>query len=199
MAPQRRHRIVSFAYQCCIISGASMKLKQACGKGLPLEEDPRQKALVYNTLASVLMDKERFAEAIAFFENAGSAWPDRGSNHRGIAEVWLRQRREFPEAFEHARQAVEIDRHATGMKKEALDTRLGEDLATLAWAVADNSGDVSEVESLLAEAFPLCGTKTKPILAQINYHAGKAYEALKRAEKAQEHFRQASAHDPRGI
>src|ERR1700746_3406150 len=144
-------------------------------EGLPLEEDPRQRALVYNTIASVLMDQGRFPEAIAFFENAGSAWPDRGSSHRGVAEVWLRQGREFPEALQHARQAVEIDRAASGMKKEALDTRLGEDLATLAWAVAANStmaanqGATTEVESLLAESFKLCGPKTKPILAQIHY------------------------------
>ena len=174
-------------------------------EGLPLEEDPRQRALVYNTLATVLMDQCRYPEAIAFFENAGRAWPNRGANHRGIAEVWLRQGRELPEALDHARQAVEIDRAASGMKKEALDTRLGEDLATLAWAVAANStvianpGAATEVESVLAESFRLCGTKTKPIVAQIHYQAGKAYEALKVPEKAQEHFRQAAEVDPNGI
>jgi len=174
-------------------------------EGLPLEEDPRQRALVYNTLATVLMDQCRYPEAIAFFENAGRAWPNRGANHRGIAEVWLRQGRELPEALDHARQAVEIDRAASGMKKEALDTRLGEDLATLAWAVAANStvianpGATTEVESLLAESFRLCGTKTKPIVAQIHYQGGKAYEALKMSEKAREHFRQAAAVDPNGI
>jgi tetratricopeptide (TPR) repeat protein len=85
------------------------------------------------------------------------------------------------------------------MKKEALDSRLGEDLAMLAWAVAANSGAAAEVESLLAESFKLCGTKTKPILAQIHYQAGKAYEALKMPEKAREHFRQAAEVDPNGI
>ena len=167
-------------------------------EGLALETDPRQRALVYNVIASVLMDQERFPESIAFFENAGRAWPDRGANHRGIAEVWLRQGREFSEALDHARQAVEIDRHAPGMKKEALDSRLGEDLAVLAWAVAANSGEAREVESLLAEAFQLCGTKSKPILAQFHYHAGRAYEALKLLEKSREHFRQAIEIDPQG-
>jgi tetratricopeptide (TPR) repeat protein len=177
-------------------------------EGLPLEEDPRQRALVHNTLATVLMDAGRYPEAIAFFENAGTAWPDRGSSHRGIAEVWLRQGREFPEALSQARQAVDIDRAASGMKKEALHSRLGEDLATLAWAVAANAsaifsstnpGAVSEVELLLAESFQLCGTKTKPVLAQIHYQAGKAYKALKMSEKAQENFRLAAAADPRGV
>ena len=174
-------------------------------EGLPLEEDPRQRALVHNTLATVLMDAGRYPEAIAFFENAGTAWPDRGSSHRGIAEVWLRQRREFPEALAHARQAVDIDRVASGMKKEALDSRLGEDLATLAWAVAanstlsSNSTAVSEVESLVAESFQLCGTRTRPVLAQIHYQAAKAYEALKMPDKAREQFRVAAEADPSGI
>jgi len=168
-------------------------------EALPLHGDPLQKALVYDALASVLMDQGRFTEAIGFYESAGRSWPDRGSNHRGIAEVWLRQEREFPEALEHARQAVEIDRRATGMPKEALATRLGEDLATLAWAVAVNSADITQVDSLLAEAFPLCGTRSKPILAQIHYHAGRAYEALKIPEKARDHFRQAGEIDTQGI
>jgi len=174
-------------------------------EGLPLEDKPSRRALVYNTLASVLMNQGRFPEAIAFFENAGRAWPDRGSSHRGIAEVWLRQGREFPEALDHARQAVEIDRAASGMKKEALDTRLGEDLATLAWAVAANSTvaanaqTISEVESLLVEAFQLCGTKTKPVLAQIHFEAGKAYASLKMPGKSQEQFHKAQEMDPNGI
>jgi len=85
------------------------------------------------------------------------------------------------------------------MEKEALDSRLGEDLAVLAWAVAVNSGDVGEVESLLTEAFPLCGTKTEPVLAELHYHAGRAYEALGISEKTREHFRQAIEADPKGI
>ena len=168
-------------------------------EGLPLEEDPRKKALVFNTLASVLMAQQRFPEAIAFYESAGRAWPERGSNHRGIAEVWLRQGRELTQALEHAQLAVKIDRQAGGMQKDTLDTRLGEDLGVLAWAVAATSGDASAVETILAEAFPLCGTKTKPILAELHYHAGRAYGALEMRDKSQEHFQQAAANDPHGI
>lgn len=167
-------------------------------EGLPLEENPRQRALVFNTLASVLMDQERFPEAIAFYENAGRAWPGRGASLRGIAEVWLHQGREFPEALEQARQAVQIDRNATGMKKEALDSRLGEDLGVLAWALAANGKPVQEVESALTEAFRLCGSTTKPVLAELHYHAGRAYSALHEAEKSQEHFRHAAEIDLQG-
>ena len=185
--------------------GRLQEAEASLREGLPLEDEASRRALAYNTLATVLMDQSRYPEAIAFFENAASAWPGRGSSHAGIAEVWLRQGREFPEALQQARQAVEIDRAASGMKKEALDSRLGEDLAILAWAVAANStltansGAATEVDSLLVESFKLCGTNTKPILAQIHYQAGKAYEALKMPEKAREHFRQAAEVDPKGI
>jgi len=168
-------------------------------EGLPMEENPAQRALVCNTLGAVLMEQRRFAEAIESYENAGRAWPERGSNHRGIAEVWLRMGCELPKALQQARLAVEIDRKATGMKQEALDSRIGEDLALLAWAVAANAGEAREVECLLGEAFPLCGSKTKPVLAELHYHAGQAYAALNMLEKSQEHLRKASEADPHGI
>jgi hypothetical protein len=52
---------------------------------------------------------------------------------------------------------------------------------------------------MLTEAFALCGTKTKPILAQLHYHAGRTHSALKNAEKSRAHFRQATEIDPQGI
>jgi len=53
------------------------------------------------------------------------------------------------------------------------------DRTVLAWAIAANSGEAHEVESMLTESFALCGVKTKPILAQLHYHAAKAYAALR--------------------
>jgi tetratricopeptide (TPR) repeat protein len=168
-------------------------------EGLPLQPDDRLRALSYNTLAEVLMNQGRFEESIECFRNAGRAWPGRGSNLRGVAEVWLREGYHLAEALDSARQAVEIDRRADGMSTEALDQRLGEDLAVLAWAVAANSGTLSQVEPMLAEAFRLCGTGSKPVLAQLHYHAGRAYKAIEEREKSQEHFRQASAIEPQGV
>lgn len=167
-------------------------------EGLPMEENPQQRALVFNTLASVLMDQQRFPEAIAFYENAGRAWPGRGASCRGIAEVWLYQGREFAEALEQAQRAVDIDRKATGMKKEALDSRLGEDLGVLAWALAANGKPVQEVDSALTEAFHLCGSSSKPVLAELHYHAGRAYSELHETEKSREHFRHAAEIDLQG-
>jgi tetratricopeptide (TPR) repeat protein len=172
---------------------------EAClREALPLHDEARQRALILNSLASVLMDQERCAEAIAFYENAGGVWPDRGASLRGIAEVWLHQGREPNEALEQARQAVQIDRHATGMSKETLASRLGEDLAVLAWALAVNSHDPTEVESALTEAFQLCGNKSASVSAQIHYHAGRAYVALHVSDKSREHLQRAAEIDPQG-
>jgi tetratricopeptide (TPR) repeat protein len=167
--------------------------------GVPLEEDNRQKALVYNTLASVLMDQQRFSEAIAFFENAGRAWPQRGANHRGIAEVWLRQGREPAEALDHARQAVEIDRGASGLKQQALDSRLGEDLAVLAWALAESSGSRSEVEAHISEALALCDKNTKSTLAEVHYHAARAYGGVGAQQECLQQLQRTLELDPAGL
>ena len=140
----------------------------------------------------------RYPEAIAFFETAGRAWPERGANHRGIAEVWLRQGKELSEGLDHAQQAVEI-RHATGLKQEALNTRLGEDLAVLAWALAENSRPHAEVEPGISEALRLCDKNTKSTLSEVHYHIGRAYEAPEMTGEAQEHFQHAAEFDPGGL
>jgi tetratricopeptide (TPR) repeat protein len=167
--------------------------------GLFLEEKPHQRALALNTLASVLMDQRRYAEAIEFYENASRAWPDRGACHRGIAEVWLRQGREFGEALKRAQQAVTIDKRATGVSRELLEHRLGEDLAVLAWALSANSAGIGTVEFVSAEAIVLCRSAAKAIVAQVHYHVGQAYLALRSAEKSREHFSFAAELDPQGI
>jgi tetratricopeptide (TPR) repeat protein len=168
-------------------------------EGLFLEEKPHQRALAFNTLASVLMDQQRYVEAIEFYENASRAWLDRGASHRGIAEVWLRQGREFSEALKQAQEAVAIDKRAGGLTKVALEHRLGEDLAVLAWALAANSAGIGTIEFLSGEAIRLCGNAAKAILAQVHYHVGQAYLALQSTEKSLEHFHHAAEIDPQGI
>jgi len=79
-------------------------------------------------------------EAIAFFEKCCRAWPDRGANQRGLAEFGCDRGESFRRLWSSRAKRLKIDRRATGMEKEALDSRLGEDLAVLAWAVAVNSG-----------------------------------------------------------
>jgi len=172
---------------------------EAClREGLPLQPDARSQALASNVMGTVLMDLKRYPEAIACFEDSIRVWLDRGTGHREIAEVWLRQGRNLPEALARARRAVEIDRASPALSAETHDLRVGEDLALLAWAEAANSSDAQRVDSLLAEAFPLCANAAKMVQAQQHYYAGRAYSALQLLEKAAQHFLQARTVDPQG-
>lgn len=167
-------------------------------EGLTLESDPHRKALASNTLGVVLMDMGRYPEAMANFEEAIRMWPDRGTGHREVAEVWLRQGSEPAAALARARRALEIDRASPALSIETHNLRVAEDSALLAWAIAANSPDVQQVESLLADAFPLCANSAKAIQAQVHFYAGQAYAALKMREKSESHFNQASNVDPGG-
>jgi tetratricopeptide (TPR) repeat protein len=115
-----------------------------------------------------------------------------------VAEVWLRQGRELVQALQRARRALEIDRASQAPSAEAHNFRIAEDASLLAWAIAANSGDVQEVEALLAEAFPLTANSAKPIQAQVHFYAGQAYAALKMQERSASQFSQASKVDPQG-
>jgi tetratricopeptide (TPR) repeat protein len=146
----------------------------------------------------VLNDQERFTEAIASFEDSIRAWPDRGGGHVSVAEARLHQGSEIPKALTSARLAVELDRKKSFFPSEVHSLRLAGDLGTLAWAVASDSGDLREVEHLLAEAFPLCGERWKTDLAKLHYHAACAYSTLRMADKSTYHLEQAIAVDPNG-
>ena len=168
-------------------------------EGLLLENNPLSRVLAVNTLATVLMDQKRFSEAIEFYQLAHRAWSDRGASLRGIAEIWLRQGREFQEALKQAHLAVAIDKRARGLSKKVLEQRLGEDLAVLSWALAANSAGAGTVEFLVIEALRLCSDGAVTQLAEIHYHAGQAYLALQNTDKSREHFRHAAEIDPQGI
>jgi tetratricopeptide (TPR) repeat protein len=111
----------------------------------------------------------------------------------------LRQGREFQEALKRAQQAVAIDKRATGTSKEALQHRLGEDLAVLAWALSVNGAGIGTVEFTSGEAVRLCADGSKAILAEAHYHIGQAYFALQESDKSRDHFRSAAEIDSKGI
>jgi tetratricopeptide (TPR) repeat protein len=162
-----------------------------------LEQDERRVALSTEALGYALLEQQRYADAIACFESCIRIWPDRGCGHRAVAEALLRQGK-AADAAVRARRAAAIDRNAQALSDEIHNLNLGEALATLAWAVAADSGDAPEVTRLVAEALPLCGDDNKPILGQLHYHAGRAFGALGVAERSAEHFEQAIAADPQG-
>jgi len=185
----------SLLHQLGKLEEAEASLRQ----GLPLEKDAKQRALVCNTIGSVLLDQQRFREALSFKELAVQICPERGSNLRGVAEVWLFQGLETAKALSYAKQAVDIDRNERSASRDVSDMRLGEDLVVLAWAMALDSGYALTPEPLLSEALPMCiATNSKPILAHFHYYAGKTYRALESGEKALENFVRATQIDRQG-
>jgi tetratricopeptide (TPR) repeat protein len=169
-------------------------------KSISLEEDAggRRAALGRESLGYALLEQGEYAGAIGCFEDSIRLWPDRGAAHRAIAEVLLREGGSNTETLTRARRAAETDRAARALSNEIHDHNLSTSLATLAWAVAAGAGDPAEVERLLAEAVPLCGNDTKPVVAQGHYYAGRAYLALGLLEESGRHFEQAIATDPQG-
>jgi tetratricopeptide (TPR) repeat protein len=167
-------------------------------KGLPLEPTGMRKALAEDALGEILLEQGRYDEAIASWESSIAHAPGRGCCHRGIATAILRQGGPAVDAIRWARTAAQIDEKARRVPSEPLDLNLAEALATLAWATAAYSGDVEEVQQLLARSFELCPETTRPIRGQLHYHAGRAYAALGRMEASAGQFAQAAGIDPNG-
>jgi tetratricopeptide (TPR) repeat protein len=155
-------------------------------------------AISRQALGETHLEQRRYDDALRCFEASLRDWPDRGSSHRAIAEAWLRRGNAPTEALKWARLAVEEDRASTDLTQEARDTNLGEDLATLAWAVAVASHDGSEVDRLVTEAVTVAGTVLVTTSAQVQYHSGLAYEALGNTERSAQHFNEAVRIDSQG-
>ena len=164
-----------------------------------LEKQIRLTALNRAVLGELYLERGRYGEAIRCFEASLSDWPGRGSCHRAIAEAWLRKGDDPAEALKWAQLAVEEDRVAKDYTQEVRDTNLGEDLGTLAWAVAVASRDAAEVDRLVAEAESKAGTRLVTSSAQVQYFAGRAYEALGDTTRSTRHFKEASRIDSQGL
>jgi len=178
--------------------GKYKEAESALSESIALEKDKRRMALTREILGSVLVEEERYNEAIECFEASVRLWPDRDCAHQGIAEALLRRGGAASEALARARRAANIDHSSQAMNAEIHNLNWSEALATLAWAVAEHSKDAAEVERLLAEALPLCGNESRPIRAQLHYHAGRAYSALGQMEMSARQFEQAAQIDPHG-
>jgi tetratricopeptide (TPR) repeat protein len=167
-------------------------------ESLAMETDPHKKALCEDELGLVLLEQKRYADAIACFERAISDWPHRGRAHRAMAIALLRQGEESAVALSWARTAVQIDEAAEAVTPEGHDLNLAEALATLAWVISVDSADAAEVDRLLARAFTLCPETSRPVRANLHYHAGLACAALGKAEESAGHFERAVSVDPNG-
>lgn len=172
---------------------------EAClRQSLPMPKDPRARAVNESELGQVLLEQQRYGEAIAAFERSIAGWPQRGGGHRGIAQTLLRQGVQPAEALRQARQAADLDEANTTLGAENRDLNVSESLATLAWAEAVNAGGPGKVEHWLEKAFPLCPETTVPTRAELHYLAGRAFAALGKTDESAREFEHAATLDPKG-
>jgi tetratricopeptide (TPR) repeat protein len=156
-----------------------------------LEKHTKLCAFRWALLGELDLERGRYNKAMQCFETSLRKWPGYGSFHRAIAETWLRRGDDPTEALKWATLAVKETRAAKA-------SSLGEDLATLAWAVAVASQDRAKVDRLVSEAISLVGTQSVTSRAQVNYHSGLAYTELGDSELGAVHLKEAAAGDRLG-
>jgi tetratricopeptide (TPR) repeat protein len=149
-------------------------------------------------LGDLYLEQARYNEAARCFGASLTDWPNHGSTYRSIAEALLRKGDDPAIALKTSKLAVDKERALTVFPQEVRDTNLGEELATLAWAVAVASQDAAQVGVLVAEAESKVGTRLVTSRAQVQYLAGLAYAVLGETERRARHFKEASRIDSRG-
>jgi tetratricopeptide (TPR) repeat protein len=161
-------------------------------KNVLIESRTHQSALGYSSLGHLMLERDRYEEALECFSSSLRHMPDRGATHRDVAETWLKRGNNSSEALKWAQLAVEKERAGPVLSAEVRDSNLGENLATLAWAVAVSSRDRQAVDRLLAEAVPMVKTLAVSTAAQVHYHAGRTCAELGDTAKSEEYFQEAS-------
>jgi tetratricopeptide (TPR) repeat protein len=182
--------------------GRLQEAEQALGRSLAMEKNRLLRTLCRDELGRVLMEQGRRDDAAACFRECMEESPHRGGCHRSMAELLLRTGQNPAAALDAARRAVDDDRTtkvpAGQLGREDHDLSLAESLAVLAWAMARTDASSPEVDIVLGQALSVCPGSVKPVLAEIHYFAGRAYEELGDDAGRLRHLRAAADQDPIG-
>jgi tetratricopeptide (TPR) repeat protein len=157
-------------------------------------------AIANSVLGQVLVEEKQYDRAMECFRTAQILWQERGFAERRMAELWLRRGGNSAEALRLARRGHEKERTFEGVTPDSRNMNLCETTATLAWAVAVESHDASEVDQLLAEALSHSAVD-HPVntTAAMHLHFGYAYAALGDLDKSIHHLDVAAGIDPNGL
>ena len=189
----------------CFMRGALLfekaewaEAEQLLRKSISMEGDEQLLALSYSSLGQLLMKTERYDQAMNCFENGLRKWPKKGGLRRDMAEAVLRRGGDPQQALKLAKQAVDDESDPSSSEEGVRGINMAENLATLAWAVANAEGPRAEVEKLAARAIPLVGNEVVSSTAHVHYHLGLAYVALEDFETTRKHMESAAQVDPTG-
>lgn len=178
--------------------GQFAEAEQLLRKSITVEENKQLLALRCSTLGQLLMKTERYDQAMKCFETGLQHWPGKGGLHRDMAEALLRRGGDPQQALQLAKQAVAEESNPGSSEEGSRNINLAENLATLAWAVANAEGPRPEVDQLVARAVPMVGKEVVSSLAHVHYHAGLAYVPFEDFDETRKHMEAAAQLDPNG-
>ncbi len=149
----------------------------------------RLRAIGLTTLGQVMLQAGRYREAEEYFKESIGLWPERASGYRYMAELRLLSGDDYADALRWAECAVSRERALSDSSAEVGRLNLGEHLATLAWATAAASHDVTEVVRLAGEAaLPGVGENENEPMAQVQSLLGCAFTELRDQQTAKQHY-----------
>jgi tetratricopeptide (TPR) repeat protein len=160
--------------------------------------ETRYLSIGYTTLGHLLLQSARYNEAVECFATSIRLAPERSSGYRSMAEVILLSGGEPDDAVRWARQSVEKGKVDKIISPELRKLTMGENLATLAWAIAAASHDAPEVERLVTEAVAIVGTRTLSSTVQVQCHCGRAFAELGDGARSAHHFEETVRLDQQG-
>ena len=147
------------------------------------------------SFGEVLMETGRFEDAQRCFRQAAGMNPLHSVWATGKAEALLRKGI-FPQvALTHVEKALNL--YQRGAERIICSSRLGEILATRAWALAA-CGHGVEAQNAIDAALKSPARKTKGPLAQVHYKVGMSLLLLADNRGAEEHFARGAELDPVG-
>ena len=157
---------------------------------------PIDRALSLALLASVLMDRGRYGEAQRCLEGATKILPERSKHPMIQAEILLRQGVGTTEALACSERAVELY-DKSRIERRASPQRLGEILATKAWALAA-VGRGGDARALLEQALASEAMKWNLTAAHVHYNGAMALHILGDESGADEHLKKGRDTNPNG-
>ena len=177
-------------------AGRYEEAESALREAIERAPTPTYGALALANLASGLMDQGRYGEAQHCLEGATKILPERAKNPMIQAEILLRQGVASREALACSERAVELYGKSQ-LEQRACPQRLGEILATRAWALAA-VGRRGEALGFLNQALASEATKWNHSGAHVHYNAAMALRILGDESGADEHLKRGRDTNPNG-